>query len=121
MRIERIAVALFALTLYSQITLFANPGQGWMSRQRSPRGEPRFPCSVVYIRFNGAEAEPVVPTLCFCLSPCRPFLAGVESAMKSASGGIRSGFYEGNDASSSLQNRVTGRLRGIASEHAGSI
>ena len=22
-------------------TLFANPGQGWMSQQRSPRGEPR--------------------------------------------------------------------------------
>lgn len=39
-------------------TLFANPGQGWMSQQRRPRGEPRFPCSVVYIRFNWAEAEP---------------------------------------------------------------
>lgn len=38
-------------------TLFANPGQGWMSQQRSPRGEPRFPCSVVYIRFNWADAE----------------------------------------------------------------
>jgi len=39
-------------------TLFANPGQGWMSQQRSPRNEPRFPCAVVYIRFNWAEAEP---------------------------------------------------------------
>ncbi|OHE78187.1 MAG: hypothetical protein A2107_04625 [Verrucomicrobia bacterium GWF2_62_7] len=39
-------------------TLFANPGQGWMNQQRSPRGEPRFPCSVVYIRFGWAEAEP---------------------------------------------------------------
>jgi hypothetical protein len=39
-------------------TLFANPGQGWMSQQRSPRGEPRFPCSVVYVRFNWADAEP---------------------------------------------------------------
>ena len=39
-------------------TLFANPGQGWMSQQRSPRSEPRFPCSVVYIRFNWADAEP---------------------------------------------------------------
>lgn len=39
-------------------TLFANPGQGWMSQQRAPRGEPRFPCSVVYIRFNWADAEP---------------------------------------------------------------
>jgi len=38
--------------------LFANPGQGWMSQQRSPRTEPRFPCSVVYIRFNWADAEP---------------------------------------------------------------
>ncbi len=39
-------------------TLFANPGQGWMSQQRSPRDGPRFPCSVVYIRFNWADAEP---------------------------------------------------------------
>jgi hypothetical protein len=39
-------------------TLFANPGQGWMSQQRSPRGEARFPCSVVYLRFNWADAEP---------------------------------------------------------------
>ncbi len=39
-------------------TLFANPGQGWMSQLRSPRGEPRFPCSVAYIRFNWADAEP---------------------------------------------------------------
>lgn len=39
-------------------TLFANPGQGWMSQQRAPRGEPRFPCSVVYIRFGWAEVEP---------------------------------------------------------------
>ena len=41
-------------------TLFANPGQGWMSQQRSPRSEPRFPCSVVYIRFDWADAEPKV-------------------------------------------------------------
>lgn len=39
-------------------TLFANPGQGWMSQQRAPRGEPRFPCSVVYVRFDWADAEP---------------------------------------------------------------
>ena len=39
-------------------TLFANPGAGWMSQQRSPKGEPRFPCSVVYVRFNWADAEP---------------------------------------------------------------
>jgi hypothetical protein len=39
-------------------TLFPNPGQGWMSQQRSPRSEPRFPCSVVYIRFNWTDAEP---------------------------------------------------------------
>lgn len=39
-------------------TLLANPGQGWMSQQRSPRNEPRFPCSVVYIRFNWADIEP---------------------------------------------------------------
>jgi hypothetical protein len=40
-------------------TLFANPGQGWMSQQRNPRGEPRFPCSVAYIRFNWVDVEPV--------------------------------------------------------------
>jgi hypothetical protein len=39
--------------------LFANPSQGWMSQQRSPKSEPRFPCSVVYIRFDWADAEPV--------------------------------------------------------------
>ena len=39
-------------------TLLANPGQGWMSQSRSPRSSPRFPCSVVYIRFNWADVEP---------------------------------------------------------------
>lgn len=39
-------------------TLFANPGQGWMSQRRAPRDEPRFPCSVVYIRFGWADVEP---------------------------------------------------------------
>lgn len=39
-------------------TLLANPGQGWMSQQRNPHGGPRFPCSVVYIRFNWADIEP---------------------------------------------------------------
>jgi hypothetical protein len=39
-------------------TLLTNPGQGWMSQQRSPRTAPRFPCSVVYLRFNWADAEP---------------------------------------------------------------
>jgi hypothetical protein len=28
-----------------------------MSQQRSPKAEPRFPCSVVYIRFNWADVE----------------------------------------------------------------
>jgi hypothetical protein len=39
-------------------TLLANPGQGWMSQARSPKASPRFPCSVVYIRFNWADVEP---------------------------------------------------------------
>ena len=39
-------------------TLFANPGQGWMSQQRSPNGATRFPCSVVYIRFDWVDVEP---------------------------------------------------------------
>ncbi len=39
-------------------TLFANPGQGWMIQQRRPHGEPRFPCSVMYLRFSWADVEP---------------------------------------------------------------
>ena len=39
-------------------TLFANPGEGWMSQQHNPKGEPRFPCSVAYIRFHWADVEP---------------------------------------------------------------
>jgi hypothetical protein len=39
-------------------TLFVNPGQGWMSQQRTPPEHPRFPYSVVYVRFNWADAEP---------------------------------------------------------------
>lgn len=39
-------------------TLFANPGQGWMLTDREPRTPLRFPCSVVYIRFDWAEVEP---------------------------------------------------------------
>jgi hypothetical protein len=39
-------------------TLFANPGQGWMSQHRTPPEHPRFPYSVVYVRFNWADAEP---------------------------------------------------------------
>ncbi len=39
-------------------TLFANPGQGWMSQSRRPPAAPRFPYSVVYVRFNWADAEP---------------------------------------------------------------
>ncbi len=36
-------------------TLFANPSQGWMSH---PGDKSRFPCSVVYLRFNWTEVEP---------------------------------------------------------------
>jgi hypothetical protein len=39
-------------------TLFANPGAGWMNGQRSPKNEPRLPCSVVYTRFSWADIEP---------------------------------------------------------------
>ena len=39
-------------------TLFANPGQGWMSQQRNPIGGTRFPCSVAYIRFDWTDVEP---------------------------------------------------------------
>jgi hypothetical protein len=39
-------------------TLFANPGQGWMSQQRSPNRVTRFPCSVAYIRFDWTDVEP---------------------------------------------------------------
>jgi hypothetical protein len=39
-------------------TLFANPGQWWMSQQRNPSGGTRFPCSVAYIRFDWANVDP---------------------------------------------------------------
>ena len=39
-------------------TLFANPGQWWMSQQRNPSGGTRFLCSVAYIRFDWANVDP---------------------------------------------------------------
>ena len=36
-------------------TLLSNPGQGWMSH---PNTVERFPCSVVYLRFNWDDLEP---------------------------------------------------------------
>ena len=35
-------------------TLLNNPGQGWMMQ---PEEHPRFPCSVIYLRFDWAEVE----------------------------------------------------------------
>jgi hypothetical protein len=46
------------VTLREIDTLFANPGQGWMSQNLHPTGKPRFPCSVCYLRFDWAEVEP---------------------------------------------------------------
>ena len=40
-------------------TLFANPGAGWMSRERSPGAGTHFPCSVIYLRFDWADIEPL--------------------------------------------------------------
>ena len=37
-------------------TLFQNPGQGWMCGASAK--EPRFPCSVVYVRFSWGDVEP---------------------------------------------------------------
>ncbi len=37
-------------------TVFQNPGQGWMCG--ASQKNTRFPCSVVYIRFNWEDAEP---------------------------------------------------------------
>ena len=37
---------------------FANPGQGWMTMQRMPHGDGRFPYSVAYFRLNWDELEP---------------------------------------------------------------
>ncbi len=57
--VARTAEADTVRTTFREVdTLFANPGQGWMSQQRTPRGEPRFPCSVVYVRFNWIDVEP---------------------------------------------------------------
>lgn len=54
-----VAAGPVARTSFREVdTLFANPGQGWMSQQRIPGGKPRFPCSVVYLRFDWADAEP---------------------------------------------------------------
>lgn len=50
--------ALRRVTFRETDALFANPGTGWMCQQRSPKGEPRFPCSVAYIRFGWADVEP---------------------------------------------------------------
>ncbi|MHB9009027.1 MAG: beta-galactosidase, partial [Limisphaerales bacterium] len=55
----RAADAKFTRVQFREVdTLFANPGQGWMSQARRPQGEPRFPYSVVYLRFDWADAEP---------------------------------------------------------------
>lgn len=44
---------------YKEIdSLFANPGQGWMTMRRTPEPGMRFPYSVVYRSFNWADAEP---------------------------------------------------------------
>ena len=37
---------------------FANPGQGWMTTERVPRGEGRFPYSLAYFRLSWDEVEP---------------------------------------------------------------
>ena len=37
---------------------FANPGQGWMTGDRAPRGEGRFPYSVAYLRLSWDDLEP---------------------------------------------------------------
>ncbi len=50
--------ALVRRTFRELDTLLANPGQGWMSQARTPKADPRFPYSVVYIRFNWADIEP---------------------------------------------------------------
>jgi hypothetical protein len=39
-------------------SLFANPGQGFMTMRRRPEGEMRFPYTVVYRSFTWADAEP---------------------------------------------------------------
>ena len=38
--------------------LSANPGKGWMTSQRTPRRDPRLPCSVAYFRLNWGDVEP---------------------------------------------------------------
>jgi hypothetical protein len=43
-------------TKFQQVdTLFANPEQGWMAQ---PYQQPRFPASVVYLRFDWQQVEP---------------------------------------------------------------
>ena len=53
-----VGTALVWRTFREVDTLLANPSQGWMSQARSPRADPRFPCSVACVRFNWADIEP---------------------------------------------------------------
>ncbi len=46
------------VTFRESTAIFSNPGQGWMTTHRDPKEGSRFPCSVVYIRFDWAQVEP---------------------------------------------------------------
>ena len=94
-------------------TLFPNPGQGWMSQQRRPRGEPRFPCSVVYIRFNWADAEPEPGHFNWALiddviAAWKP--QGAAVAMRVMTCNAHSGGYLNGSETTTTSNRATGRL-----------
>ena len=70
-------------------TLFANPGQGWMSQ--------RFPCSVVYLRFNWADVEPEEGHYNWnyiddAIAACRPRGAAVAMRVMTANAHTR-GYY----------------------------
>ncbi len=70
-------------------TLFANPGQGWMSR--------RFPSSVVYLRFNWADVEPEEghynwSSIDDAITACKPRGAAVAMRVMTANAHTR-GYY----------------------------
>jgi len=70
-------------------TLFANPGQGWMSQ--------RLPSSVVYLRFNWAEVEPEEghynwDCIEAAISACKPRGAAVAMRVMTANAHTR-GYY----------------------------
>jgi hypothetical protein len=95
-------------------TLFANPGQGWMSQQRNPNCETRFPCSVAYIRFDWTDVEPQESQynwkfLDDAISAWKP--RGAAVAMRVMTANAHSGGYYSSTAVPDSKSLNIGNLR----------